>query len=323
MPVIEVADLVKEFSRPTRQEGAFAGVRTLLTRERTVKRAVDGVNFTVRQGEMVGYLGPNGAGKSTTIKMLTGILVPTSGTVRVAGATPWRDRSRNARRIGVVFGQRSQLWWDLPLRDSLWLISRLYDVPQDRFRAKQRQFGEVLDLGPFLDTPVRQLSLGQRMRGDLAAAMLYDPDILYLDEPTVGLDVVAKERIRAFVGELNRASGTTVVLTTHDLDDVEELCDRIILIDHGKVAYDGAVDELKARYAPHRELVVQTDGLESVEGAEVVRREGGKVWLRFDPVRTPPAELVAAVLAEHRVTDLSIVEPELESVIHRIYADRG
>ncbi|MBM9618178.1 ATP-binding cassette domain-containing protein [Streptomyces zhihengii] len=323
MPVIEVADLVKEFSRPTRQEGAFAGVRTLLTRERTVKRAVDGVNFTVRQGEMVGYLGPNGAGKSTTIKMLTGILVPTSGTVRVAGATPWRDRSRNARRIGVVFGQRSQLWWDLPLRDSLWLISRLYDVPQDRFRAKQRQFGEVLDLGPFLDTPVRQLSLGQRMRGDLAAAMLYDPDILYLDEPTVGLDVVAKERIRAFVGELNRASGTTVVLTTHDLDDVEELCDRIILIDHGKVAYDGAVDELKARYAPHRELVVQTDGLESVEGAEVVRREGGKVWLRFDPVRTPPAELVAAVLAQHRVTDLSIVEPELESVIHRIYADRG
>ncbi|MFD3975265.1 ATP-binding cassette domain-containing protein [Streptomyces cyaneofuscatus] len=323
MPVIEVADLVKEFSRPQRQEGAFAGIRTLLTRERTVKRAVDGVNFTVRQGEMVGYLGPNGAGKSTTIKMLTGILVPTSGTVTVAGATPWRDRSRNARRIGVVFGQRSQLWWDLPLRDSLWLIGRLYDVPEARFRERQRQFGEVLGLGPFLDTPVRQLSLGQRMRGDLAAAMLYDPDILYLDEPTVGLDVIAKERIRTFVGELNRESGTTVVLTTHDLDDVEELCDRIILIDHGKVAYDGAVDELKARYAPHRELVVQTDGLESVEGAEVVRREDGKVWLRFDPVRTPPAELVAAVLERHRVTDLSIVEPELESVIHRIYADRG
>lgn len=323
MPVIEVADLVKEFSRPTRQEGAFAGIRTLLTRQRTVKRAVDGVNFEVRQGEMVGYLGPNGAGKSTTIKMLTGILVPTSGTVRVAGATPWRDRSRNARRIGVVFGQRSQLWWDLPLRDSLWLISRLYDVPQARLKEKQRQFSEVLGLGPFLDTPVRQLSLGQRMRGDLAAAMLYDPDILYLDEPTVGLDVIAKERIRTFVGELNRDAGTTVVLTTHDLDDVEELCDRIILIDHGKVAYDGAVDELKTRYAPHRELVVHADGLGSVEGAEVVRREGGKVWLRFDPVRTPPAALVAAVLAEHRVTDLSIVEPELESVIHRIYADRG
>ncbi|MFF8982478.1 ATP-binding cassette domain-containing protein [Streptomyces globisporus] len=323
MPVIEVADLVKEFSRPTRQEGRFAGLRTLLTREQTVKRAVDGVNFTVKQGEMVGYLGPNGAGKSTTIKMLTGILVPTSGTVTVAGATPWRDRSRNARRIGVVFGQRSQLWWDLPLRDSLWLISRLYDVPEARFRERQRQFGEVLGLGPFLDTPVRQLSLGQRMRGDLAAAMLYDPDILYLDEPTVGLDVIAKERIRTFVGELNRASGTTVVLTTHDLDDVEELCDRIILIDHGRVAYDGAVDELKTRYAPHRELVVQTDRLESVEGAEVVRREDGKVWLRFDPVRTPPAELVAAVLERHRVTDLSIVEPELESVIHRIYADRG
>ncbi|MFJ9031653.1 ATP-binding cassette domain-containing protein [Streptomyces sp. NPDC102274] len=323
MPVIEVTDLVKEFRRPKRQHGSFAAVRTLLTREYTVNRAVDGISFRIEPGEMVGYLGPNGAGKSTSIKMLTGILVPTSGTVRVAGATPWRDRARNARQIGVVFGQRSQLWWDLPLRDSLWLIGRLYDVPAGRFAEKQRQFTELLDLGSFLDTPVRQLSLGQRMRGDLAAAMLYDPSILYLDEPTVGLDVVAKERIRGFVAELNRESGTTVVLTTHDLDDVEELCKRIVLIDRGKVAYDGDVEDLKARYAPHRELVVQTDHLDGVEGAEVVRREEGKVWLRFDPAQTSPARLVAAVLAEHRVTDLSIVEPELESVIHRIYADRG
>ncbi|MFD6342385.1 ATP-binding cassette domain-containing protein [Streptomyces sp. NPDC060131] len=323
MPVIEVTDLVKEFRRPKRHHGSFAGIRTLLTREYTVNRAVDGISFTIEPGEIVGYLGPNGAGKSTSIKMLTGILVPTSGTVRVAGATPWRDRARNARQIGVVFGQRSQLWWDLPLRDSLWLIGRLYDVPAGRFAEKQKQFTELLDLGSFLDTPVRQLSLGQRMRGDLAAAMLYDPSILYLDEPTVGLDVVAKERIRAFVAELNRESGTTVVLTTHDLDDVEELCQRIVLIDHGKVAYDGDVDELKARYAPHRELVVQTEHIEEVEGAEIVRREEGKVWLRFDPALTSPARLVAAVLAEHRVTDLSIVEPELESVIHRIYADRG
>ncbi|MEV6419260.1 ATP-binding cassette domain-containing protein [Streptomyces sp. NPDC051662] len=322
MPVIEVTDLVKEFRRPKRQHGSFAGIRTLLTREYTVNRAVDGISFGIEPGEMVGYLGPNGAGKSTSIKMLTGILVPTSGTVRVAGATPWRDRARNARQIGVVFGQRSQLWWDLPLRDSLWLIGRLYDVPAGRFAEKQKRFTELLDLGSFLDTPVRQLSLGQRMRGDLAAAMLYDPSILYLDEPTVGLDVVAKERIRGFVAELNRQSGTTVVLTTHDLDDVEELCERIVLIDHGKVAYDGDVAELKARYAPHRELVVQTDHLEEVEGAEIVRREEGKVWLRFDPTRTSPARLVAAVLARHRVTDLSIVEPELESVIHRIYADR-
>ncbi|MFJ1910714.1 ATP-binding cassette domain-containing protein [Streptomyces sp. NPDC088147] len=323
MPVIEVTDLVKEFRRPKRHEGSFAGIRTLLTREYTVNRAVDGISFRIEPGEIVGYLGPNGAGKSTSIKMLTGILVPTSGTVRVAGATPWRDRARNARQIGVVFGQRSQLWWDLPLRDSLWLIGRLYDVPAGRFAEKQKQFTELLDLGSFLDTPVRQLSLGQRMRGDLAAAMLYDPSILYLDEPTVGLDIVAKERIRGFVAELNRESGTTVVLTTHDLDDVEELCQRIVLIDHGKVAYDGDVDELKARYAPHRELVVRTEHLDEVEGAEIVRREEGKVWLRFDPARTSPARLVAAVLAEHRVTDLSIVEPELESVIHRIYADRG
>ncbi|MFF3377826.1 ATP-binding cassette domain-containing protein [Streptomyces sp. NPDC002680] len=320
---IEVEDLVKEFRRPKEQEGAFAGLRTLFTREQTVKRAVDGVSFAVEPGEMVGYLGPNGAGKSTTIKMLTGILVPTSGRVTVAGVTPWRARERNAKQIGVVFGQRSQLWWDLPLRDSLVLISKLYDMTQARYAVQLAQFTELLDLGPFLDTPVRQLSLGQRMRGDLAAAMLYDPQILYLDEPTVGLDIVAKDRIRRFVAELNRTSGTTVILTTHDLDDVEQLCRRIVMIDHGKVVYDGGVEKLKARYAPYRELVVQTEGLTDVDGAEVVKREEGRVWLRFDPALTQPAELIAAVLARCEVTDLSIVEPALEAVIHQIYQDRG
>lgn len=323
MSVIEVEDLVKEFRLPKRHDGPFGGIRTLLTREYTVNRAVDGISFVIEPGELVGYLGPNGAGKSTTIKMLTGILVPTSGRVRVAGVTPWRDRKRNALQIGVVFGQRSQLWWDLPLRDSLWLISRLYDLRAERYAAKLGQFTELLDLGPFLDTPVRQLSLGQRMRGDLAAAMLYDPQILYLDEPTVGLDVVAKNRIRSFIAEQNRQTGTTVVLTTHDLDYVEELCKRVVLIDHGQVVYDGAVNELITRYAPHRELVVHTDGrLDSIDGAEVVRREESAVWLRFDPLVTGPAELVSTILAKHRVTDLAIVEPQLESVIHRIYADR-
>ncbi len=304
-------------------EGAFAGLRALFTRQQTVQRAVDGVSFTVEPGEVVGYLGPNGAGKSTTVKMLTGILVPTSGRVTVAGVTPWRARERNAKQIGVVFGQRSQLWWDLPLRESLVLISKLYDMPRAWYAAQLDRFTELLDLGPFLNTPVRQLSLGQRMRGDLAAAMLYAPQILYLDEPTVGLDVVAKDRIRRFVAELNRTSGTTVVLTTHDLDDVEQLCRRIVMIDRGKVVYDGGVSELKARYAPYRELVVETQGLVEVDDAEVVKREEGRVWLRFDPTRIQPAELIAAVLARCEVTDLAIVEPELEGVIHRIYQDRG
>ncbi|WP_461010750.1 ABC transporter ATP-binding protein [Streptomyces capparidis] len=316
-------DLVKEFRRPKVPDGAFAGLRSLFTRQQTVQRAVDGVSFSVEAGEVVGYLGPNGAGKSTTVKMLTGILVPTSGRVTVAGVTPWQARERNAKQIGVVFGQRSQLWWDLPLRESLVLISKLYDMPQARYAAQLDRFTELLDLGPFLDTPVRQLSLGQRMRGDLAAAMLYAPRILYLDEPTVGLDVVAKDRIRRFVAELNRTSGTTVILTTHDLDDVEQLCERIVMIDRGKVVYDGGVPELKARYAPYRELVVETQGLVEVDDAEVVKREEGRVWLRFDPARTKPAELIAAVLARCEVTDLAIVEPELEGVIHRIYQERG
>ena len=325
MPIIRVEGLVKEFRRPERVPGRFGAVRTLLSRRYSATRAVDGVAFGIEPGELVGYLGPNGAGKSTTIKMLTGILVPTSGLVEVAGVVPWRDRERNARQIGVVFGQRSGLWWDLPLIDSLRLVGTLYDVPAAEFTARLRRFRELLDLDEFLATPVRQLSLGQRMRGDLAAAMLYRPRILYLDEPTIGLDVVAKQRIREFVADLNREADTTVVLTTHDLDDVERLCRRILLIDHGRVLYDGDVGRLKARHAPYRELIVQlADGAAELDvpGAEQVGAADGRVTLRFDPARLPAAELIARVLARHQVTDLSIVEPDLAGVVARLYADR-
>ncbi|WP_020580046.1 ABC transporter ATP-binding protein [Actinopolymorpha alba] len=328
MTVVRAHDLVKEFRRPKRFTGAFGGLRTLLTRQYTTTRAVDGVSFDIEAGELVGYLGPNGAGKSTTIKMLTGILVPTSGQVEVAGVVPWKERERNARHIGVVFGQRSQLWWDLPLRDSFRLIGKLYDVPREQYHPNLERFTELLDMADFLDTPVRQLSLGQRMRGDLAAAMLYNPRILYLDEPTIGLDVVAKERMRAFVAELNRDEGTTVILTTHDLDDVERLCSRIVLIDHGRVLYDGEVAALKARYAPYREVMVHLahpDEATAVEvpHAERARAEDGKVWLRFDPETVQVADVIAAVLARHQVSDLAIIEPELEGVIHQIYAQRS
>jgi ABC-2 type transport system ATP-binding protein len=234
--------------------------------------------------------------------------------------------SATPARIGVVFGQRSGLWWDLPLRDSLRLVGELYEVPRDRYRENLGRFTELLGLTEFLDTPVRQLSLGQRMRGDLAAAMLYEPRILYLDEPTIGLDVVAKERIRSFVAELNQELRTTVILTTHDLDDVERLCSRILLIDHGRVLYDGDVKSLKARHAPYRELMVRlastVDDI-SVPGAELARREDGAVWLRFDPERVAPATVVAEVIARYPVSDLSIVEPNLEGVIHHLYADRS
>ncbi|CAA9546456.1 MAG: Efflux ABC transporter, ATP-binding protein [uncultured Thermomicrobiales bacterium] len=245
--MIVATNLVKEFSRTRPVAGRFSTVRTLFTRQRETTRAVDGVRLEIAEGEIVGYLGPNGAGKSTTIKMLTGILVPTSGSVTVAGLVPWENREANALNVGVVFGQRTQLWWALPLEESLRLIGRMYRMPDRRYRQNLAMLTELLDMAPFLQTPVRQLSLGQRMRGDLAAAVIYQPPVLFLDEPTVGLDVVAKERIRVFIEEINRDHNTTVLLTTHDLDDVERLCKRIIIIDRGSVLFDGQAADLKQR----------------------------------------------------------------------------
>jgi ABC-2 type transport system ATP-binding protein len=331
MRVIHVENVVKEFRTPKRQPGLIGGLRTLFTSEYTVKRAVDSISFSVDEGELIGYIGPNGAGKSTTIKMLTGILTPTTGTVEVAGLVPWRRREQNALNIGVVFGQRSQLWWDLPLAESFKLIAKMYRVERARYEANLAHFRQLLDLDEFMTTPVRQLSLGQRMRGDLAAALLYDPPIVYLDEPTVGLDVLAKEHIRTFIETINRDRRATVILTTHDLGDVERLCRRIILIDQGKVLYDGSIARLKASYAPHRLLVVQfADGtLPQIEqtpidapGGEFVRWQDGKAWLRLDPARVAAHTLIAAVAARYPVSDLSIVEPELEDVIRQIYRER-
>jgi ABC-2 type transport system ATP-binding protein len=334
--LIEVNNLVKEYRTPRRHPGLFGAVRTLFTRQYDTKQAVAGISFGVGKGELVGYIGPNGAGKSTTIKLLTGILVPTSGNVHVAGLVPWQARQQNALNIGVVFGQRSQLWWDLPLIESFKLVAKMYRVEHERYVRNLQRFRDILGLDEFLTTPVRQLSLGQRMRGDLAAAMLYNPSILYLDEPTIGLDVLAKERIRVFIEEINRTEGTTVILTTHDLGDMERLCRRILLIDHGRLLYDGQVDRLKATYAPYHVLVVQLApealavldtktgndrGLET-PGAELVKQECGKFWLRFDPVTTPVPALIADIAARYPISDLSIEEPELEPVIRQIYQER-
>ena len=328
-PIIRVDQLVKTFRSPRRHDGRFGALGTLFTRDYTVKTAVAGISFAVESGELIGYIGPNGAGKSTTIKMLTGILVPTSGELQVAGLVPWRRREENALNIGVVFGQRSQLWWDLPLIESFDLVARMYRIEPERFRSNLGRFRELLGLDEFINTPVRQLSLGQRMRGDLSAALLHDPRIVYLDEPTVGLDVVAKERIRTFIEEINRDRGTTVILTTHDLADVERLCRRIILIDRGRVLYDGTVDGLTASYAPYRVLIVRLatdagavvppDRPLDLAGVEVAKREAGAVWLRFDPTVIAAPALISEVVRRYPVSDLSIVEPELESVIREIY----
>ena len=334
MPIIEVDQLAKDFRRPKRFDGPLGGLRTLVTRQYETTRAVEGVSFAIDEGELIGYLGSNGAGKSTTIKMLAGILVPTSGHVEVGGLVPWRNRERNALQVGVVFGQRTQLWWDLPLANSLKLIGKLYRMEPGRYRHNLARMTELLDLDPFLATPVRQLSLGQRMRGDLAAAMLYEPRILYLDEPTVGLDVVAKERTRRFIEEINRETGTTIMLTTHDLADVERLCNRIIFIDKGKVLYDGPVDVLKRRYAPYRmlDVTLALDGDEGagsapvglgIAGAEVVERSAARVLIRFDPEVIAVTDLIAAVIARHPVSDISIVEPDLEGVVREIVEGGG
>jgi viologen exporter family transport system ATP-binding protein len=325
MAIIAVRDLVKEFRTPKRAPGLLGAVRTLFSTEQRVVRAVDGVSFDVEEGEFVGYLGRNGAGKSTTIKCLTGILVPTSGEVLIDGIVPWRERERNALNIGVVFGQRSQLWWDIPLADSLELIGKMYRLERSVYRSNLEVLSALLGLESFLETPVRQLSLGQKMRGDLAAAMIYQPRVLYLDEPTVGLDVLAKERIRSFIAEMNRTRGTTVVLTTHDLKDVELLCRRIVLIELGRVLYDGAITDLKRRYAPYRELVITLAGegmTVDLPGAERIRQEGPQTWLRFDPERIPVPDLIAAAIARYPVRDVAIEEPELEGVVRQIFAER-
>ncbi|WP_242002125.1 ABC transporter ATP-binding protein [Kribbella steppae] len=325
-PIIEVADLTKEFWRPDVRPGRFAGTRSLFTRARKITKAVDGISFHIDPGELVGFLGPNGAGKSTTIKMLTGILVPTSGTVTVAGQVPWRDRRRNARTIGAVFGQRTQLWYDLPLRDSFEIIRDLYTMDPATYRTRLGEFTELLDLDEFIDTPVRSLSLGQRMRGDLVAAMLYAPPILYLDEPTVGLDVVAKGKIREFVAEVNAGRGTTVILTTHDMDDVERLCRRVVIIDHGKILYEGDVEMLKAQYVTSRDIVVHCTDFDattiSSPFAQVVSADPFKATLRFSPETTAAPKVVHDLTSRYPITDLSVLEPDLEDVIRQLYTER-
>ncbi|GAA0567772.1 ATP-binding cassette domain-containing protein [Paractinoplanes ferrugineus] len=294
-----------------------------LRREKRLVSAVDGVSLTIEPGEMVGYIGPNGAGKSTTLKMLTGVLSPTSGEVSVFGLTPVPQRTRLALRIGVVFGQRSQLWWDLPLRESFRLLRHVYQVPPAEHEQRLRRCREMLDLDAFLDTPVRQLSLGQRMRGEITAALLHGPKVLFLDEPTIGLDVVSKQAVRSFLAELGATGAVTVVLTTHDLADIERLCDRLVVIDHGRVVHDGTIEALHARYGSRRSLVVDLDSPlpagfvlpgTSVAGVEA---DGHRVTFALD--ETSAAAAVAGLVAVASVRDLSVVEPDIEDVVARLY----
>lgn len=313
-PAIRTVGLTKTFVR--REQ------RSRLRRRKVAVHAVEDLTFDVPAGQLIGYLGPNGAGKSTTIKMLTGILQPTSGSARVAGLVPLADRKALARRIGVVFGQRSTLWWDLPLGESFQLLRLVYGVDAARHRANLDWCTQLLDLGPLLPVPVRQLSLGQRMRGELVAALLHDPEVVFLDEPTIGLDVVSKHAVRGALARLNRERGVTVVLTTHDLSDVEELCQRILIVDGGRVIYDGTVDDLKHRYGDDRVLVIDLDEVRpplEVRGLSCTRVDGPRQWLQFARSELTAAEALARISDVTTVRDLTLEEPAVEDIVRRIY----
>jgi ABC-2 type transport system ATP-binding protein len=337
MAMIEATGLSKTFRVAKRRTGLLGSLRSIVDPEVRLIKAVDDLSLGVEAGEIVGLVGPNGAGKSTTIKMLTGILMPSTGQVRVAGLNPLHQRREIAARIGVVFGQRTQLWWDLPLIDSLNLLQHLYHIPKARHQANVVYLRELLDLDDFLDTPVRQLSLGQRMRGDIAASLLHDPQLLYLDEPTIGLDVVAKARIREFLLRLNAERSMTILITTHDMDDVEMLCQRLFIIDHGQKLYDGGLGEIRERFGGERMLVAVLDSAEMdtllrnadgqpylpelPTGVSQVKIESPRIWLAFRNDALPAHELVAWLGRRHRLKDVTFQEPQIEDIIRRIYEE--
>jgi ABC-2 type transport system ATP-binding protein len=323
--VIEAIDLRKHFKISKHRPGLWGAIRNLVARRYDLVRAVDGVSFRIQAGELVGYIGPNGAGKSTTIKMLSGLLVPTGGTLSVSGFSPSRQRKQLVSRLGTVFGQRTTLWWDLPVIESLELLRHIYRIPTERFVQNLNEFRRLLELDAFLNMPVRSLSLGQRMRADLCAALLHDPPLLFLDEPTIGLDVVAKERIRQFIQHINAERGTTIILTTHDLSDVERLCERVMIIDRGRLLYDGQLEELRERFGGSRELEVdfaeRYDKVE-VQGARVVSREDKRVIYQFERGSVAASELIGLLSARFRIRDLQVREPDIESTVRRIYEER-
>ena len=324
MPQIVVEDLVKTFRIAERSPGIWGALRGIMHRRYRTVSALDGVSFEIETGELVGYIGPNGAGKSTTVKVISGILVPDSGRCEILGRVPWRERVDHVRDIGVVFGQRTQLWWDLPVVESFELLREIYRVPTNDYAATLDELVQVMDLSPLMDVPVRQLSLGQRMRCDLAAALLHRPSILFLDEPTIGLDAVSKLAFRDFIKRFNRERGVTVILTTHDMDDIEALCTRVMVIGEGVILYDGALEALRESIAPERRLIVdlaEPDAAVSDPDAVVMRREGRRVHLSFDPRRIPPADLIARIASRHPVRDLFVENPPIEEIVARMYSE--
>jgi ABC-2 type transport system ATP-binding protein len=323
MSVIKVKELSKVFKIPKKEPGFGGAVRGLFNPRYEDKTAVDQISFNVDAGEIVGYIGVNGAGKSTTIKMLTGVLMPSNGSVKVLGRDPHKQRVDNARDIGVVFGQRTQLWWDLALIESLNLIAKIYSVHPVRYRLMLNQFTETLELDELLNVPVRNMSLGQKMRSELAAALIHEPKVVYLDEPTIGLDLIVKERIRDFIKEQCIAKEMTVMLTTHDLGDIEELCKRVIIIDDGRIIYDGPIATIKKQFGKYREITFETlaaaKSLDLPDGAEVLSKDDRKVQIRFDRTLSTASKVASSIMSQIEVTDFSLSEPDLGGIVKQIY----
>lgn len=323
--MIRVENVVKEFKIQHRREGILGNIKDLLAREYEIKCAVANISFTVSEGETVGYIGPNGAGKSTTIKMLTGILKPTSGNIEINGIIPYKNRKENAKYMGVVFGQRSQLWWDIPVKDTLLLFKEMYDIPEKVFKKNLEVFNDILGLESFINMPVRQLSLGQRMRADLVCAMLHNPKVLFLDEPTIGLDVVAKEKVREFIKTVNQEKQTTVLLTTHDMSDIERLCSRVLVIDRGKVMYDGDLLKLKKIYQSDHNLVIlckeQPKSLQKLKsmGIHNIQIKGSKIDMCYNPQTVNALQVIDILREENEIMDFKVTEADIESIIRKMY----
>ena len=326
MSQIELEQVCKSFTLRKRQKGWLGAVRGAFTRDTQTIRAVDNVSFTVDEGELVGYIGSNGAGKSTTIKMMSGILTPDSGRVSVMGRVPWRERVRHVASIGVVFGQRSQLWWDTPVIDSFELLRDIYRVSPTDYRRRLDDLTALLDATSLLNTPVRQLSLGQRMKCEFIGALLHGPRILFLDEPTIGLDAVTKLALRDFLIDLNRREGVTMLLTTHDMDDVEALCRRVMVIGKGRLLFSGGMDALRARYAPHRiiraRLAEDRAQLELI-GAQSVTLNGRDALITFLPEKTPAEQMIARLAAACPLADLTVEAPDIDHLVAEMYARMG
>lgn len=329
--MIKVENITKEFKSNKKYPGFKGAIKSFFSTEYIIKKAVDDISFNIEDGEIVGYIGANGAGKSTTIKMMTGILTPTSGKITVNGLVPYEKRKKNAKNVGVVFGQKTQLWWDLPLSETFTLLKEIYDVTDEDFKERMEFFNSTLSLEDFMLTPVRSLSLGQRMRADIAAALIHNPKVIYLDEPTIGLDVMVKEKVRNAIREINKKYKTTIILTTHDLNDIEELCSRIIIIDNGKKIYDGSLEEIKSKYGAKTSIELQVKekiDLSTFSFKEnlneddlVIKEENNKIIATFNKNKISSSEIMSEILKKAEVIDFKVVETSIEDIIKKIYSE--